>query len=158
MSSTGTRIATASTSSVVKLGGSGRVCRNQAQASGTAIFMISEGWKRTTPRSSQRCAPMEMSPTSATATSSSTPAAYAQGETARSNRGGTCAAATSTAKAMPTRAAWRTNTPRSSPAALKSTTSPTAHTASTASSSGPSRCSASSTRPDTVKVRFARLE
>ena len=58
----------------------------------------------------------------------------------------------------PTRAAWRRNTPRSSPAALNSTTSPAAHTAHSASSSGPSRCSASSSRPVNVKVRCARLE
>ena len=54
-------------------GGSGRSCRYQATIIGRAIFMISEGWKRRNPRSSQRCAPMLTSPTTATATSSSTP-------------------------------------------------------------------------------------
>ena len=42
---------------------------------GIAIFMISEGWKRMTPRLSQRRAPFTTSPPSATATSSATPAA-----------------------------------------------------------------------------------
>ena len=61
------------TASELKLGGSGRSCRNHAHASGTASFMISEGWKRTTPRSSQRCAPIAMSPMNMTASSSTSP-------------------------------------------------------------------------------------
>ncbi len=58
-------------------GGSGRWCRYQAHIIGTASFRISEGWKRTTPRSSQRCAPLPMSPAIATTTSSTRPSAYA---------------------------------------------------------------------------------
>ncbi len=41
----------------------------RATISGTAIFAISEGWKRTMPKSSQRCAPFEMAPKASTATS-----------------------------------------------------------------------------------------
>ena len=53
-----------------------RVWKYQASINGVAIFMISEGCKRTTPRSSQRCAPLDVSPNNSTPTSSSTPARY----------------------------------------------------------------------------------
>jgi hypothetical protein len=48
------------TSRLSGLGGSARSCRYHAQSIGTASFMISEGWKRMNPRSSQRCAPLPM--------------------------------------------------------------------------------------------------
>ena len=48
----------------------------QAIISGIAIFISSDGWMRVTPRSSQRRAPFEMSPNSATPTSSTTPSRY----------------------------------------------------------------------------------
>ena len=50
----------------VKFGGSGRSCSHHAQVMGTASFMISEGWKRMKPRSSQRCAPLPMWPVMST--------------------------------------------------------------------------------------------
>ncbi len=45
----------------------------QASISGIAIFMISAGWMRVMPRSSQRLAPLTLIPTRKTATSSRTP-------------------------------------------------------------------------------------
>ena len=43
-------------------------------ASGTASFISSEGWKRGSPgRSSQRCAPFAVSPSTSTTTSSAKP-------------------------------------------------------------------------------------
>jgi hypothetical protein len=42
---------------------------------GTASFMISDGWNRTKPMSSQRCAPLPIWPVTATTMSSSTPMA-----------------------------------------------------------------------------------
>ena len=46
---------------------------------GTASFMSSEGWKRNSPRSSQRCAPRPTWPIAATITSSTQPPKYSQG-------------------------------------------------------------------------------
>ena len=60
MSAVGRQMKPASASSEGRLGGSGRSCSHQAQVMGTASFMISEGWKRMKPRSSQRCAPLPM--------------------------------------------------------------------------------------------------
>ena len=48
--STGMKIMAASGNSCFQLGGSGFSYRYQATIMGTAIFMISEGWKRTTPQ------------------------------------------------------------------------------------------------------------
>jgi len=59
-SPTGTNMSMASTASELTLGGSARSCKNQAHIIGTASFMTSEGWKRSTPKSSQRCAPLPM--------------------------------------------------------------------------------------------------
>ncbi len=58
------------TSRSLNVGGSGRSCMYQAHIIGTASFMISEGWKRMKPTSSQRCAPLPMWPVTATTTSS----------------------------------------------------------------------------------------
>ena len=52
-----------------------RFWKYQASISGSAIFMSSEGWKRMTPRSSQRREPLTTTPNSATPTSIATPAA-----------------------------------------------------------------------------------
>src|SRR3546814_13111085 len=52
-------------------GGRRRVCRKAAIVAGIASFIISEGWKRMTPKSSQRVAPLAASPSSRVATSSS---------------------------------------------------------------------------------------
>ena len=67
----GTPISTAQASSAPQLGGSMRSCRNQATIIGSVSFASSEGWKRTTPRSSQRCAPRP-SPNSVTSSSRTT--------------------------------------------------------------------------------------
>jgi hypothetical protein len=74
----------------------------------------------------------------------------------RSSRGGICATASITPRPMPTRAAWRSGTPRSSPPALNSTIRLTAQTASTPASSVPSMCRKSSSRPVKVNVRCVR--
>ena len=69
MMTVGTRMAAATIATEVKLGGNGRSFRYQAHASGTASFMISDGWNRMKPRSSQRCAPIAISPVSMTTSS-----------------------------------------------------------------------------------------
>ena len=51
-----------------------RFWKYHASISGSAIFMSSDGWKRTTPRSSQRREPFTTTPKSATATSITMPA------------------------------------------------------------------------------------
>ena len=61
---------------MARFGGSGRSCSHQAQIMGTASFMISEGWKRTNPRSSQRCAPLPMCPVMSTTISRITPSTH----------------------------------------------------------------------------------
>ena len=45
----------------------------QASIMGTAIFIISDGWMRVTPRLSQRVAPLLVSPKNSTPSSSTTP-------------------------------------------------------------------------------------
>ena len=72
-SAAGRNINSASTSSERQSGGNGRSCRYQAASMGTASFMISEGWNLNSPRLSQRCAPLPMTPVSATTISSTTP-------------------------------------------------------------------------------------
>ena len=57
----------------LNVGGSGRSCMYQAHIMGTASFMISEGWKRMKPTSSQRCAPLPIWPVTATTDSSNMP-------------------------------------------------------------------------------------
>ena len=54
---------------------SSRSCMYQAHIMGTASFMISEGWKRMKPTSSQRCAPLPMWPVTSTTISRATPMA-----------------------------------------------------------------------------------
>ena len=66
-------MSSASTNRDFQSGGSGRSCSHQAQVMGTASFMISEGWKRMKPRSSQRCAPLPMWPVMSTTISRITP-------------------------------------------------------------------------------------
>ena len=83
----------ASTSSDFKSGGSGRSCSHQAQVMGTASFMISEGWKRMKPRSSQRCAPLPMWPVMSTTISSTTPMIHSGSASRRRKAGFTCASA-----------------------------------------------------------------
>ena len=73
ISATGSRMMSITAPTSRSDGGSARWCRYQAHIIGTASFMISDGWKRITPRSSQRCAPLPMSPASATTTSSTSP-------------------------------------------------------------------------------------
>ena len=107
ISSTGTTISAPATSSCSRRGGSRLSDRYQATIIGTASFMISEGWKRTTPRSSQRCAPLPMSPTTSTASSNSTPRPYSQGVQRCSQAAGTAPPAIMAPKAMPRRIIWR---------------------------------------------------
>ena len=71
ISQAGKAINTLVTSRSRQRGGSGRGCRYQATIIGMASFSSSEGWKRTTPMSSQRFAPWP-SPSTLTATSSRT--------------------------------------------------------------------------------------
>jgi hypothetical protein len=73
ISTAGTAIISTAASSRPGRGGSGCSARYQAIIIGTAIFIISEGWKRTGPRLSQRCAPLPMTPRPSTASSSSMP-------------------------------------------------------------------------------------
>ena len=126
MSPTGITISTPTAPSVIQPGGSGRPLRYHATIIGMVSFSSSDGWKRTTPRSSQRCAPRP-SPSSATATSSTrcrhkatasscaAPAA-ARARSAASARGRARSAATA-----------RAPVPRSRSLALYSVASPTAH-------------------------------
>src|SRR6266513_1512827 len=53
-SPTGTRISTLSAPNGAQPGGSGRSCKYQAHIIGTASFISSEGWKRNSPKFSQR--------------------------------------------------------------------------------------------------------
>jgi len=85
---------------------------------GVASFIISEGWKVSTPRSSQRCAPLPVSPTVSTSTSSSTPAKYTHGESACSLREDICATTSITPSAISRRIPWRRTRVMSSPPAL----------------------------------------
>ncbi len=115
---TGTTTISSTTTMSRSDGGSGRWCRYQAHIIGTASFRISEGWKRTTPRSSQRWAPLPMSPATATTASSTSPSAYAAGESMRRKWSGTCASTTISVKPMPMRASWLSHSAVLSPAAL----------------------------------------
>ena len=55
-------------------GGTERSCRYQATASGTASFIISEGWNRGSPgKSSQRVEPLAVTPMASTTSSSARP-------------------------------------------------------------------------------------
>ncbi len=109
---------TASSTSDSGLGGSGRSCRYQAHIIGTASFMISEGWKRTSPRSSQRCAPLPMAPMPATTKSSRTPTRYSHGDSRRRKLGFTWASSNIATVPMPRWPTWRITVPRLWPEAL----------------------------------------
>jgi len=74
-------------------GGMGLADRYQATIIGTTIFIISEGWKRNRPRSSQRRAPLPISPKTRTAASRTMPAANTQGVQWSKVWGGICATA-----------------------------------------------------------------
>src|SRR5438034_979383 len=78
-SPTGTRISTPSAPNEDQPGGSGRSCRYQAHIIGTASFISSEGWKRNSPKFSQRRAPMPTWPIVTTSMSSTHPPAYNHG-------------------------------------------------------------------------------
>lgn len=73
MNSTGIASSTAPMTWSENLVLSSRRAKYQASNMGTAIFMSSEGWMRTTPRCSQRRAPWLISPNSATPSSSNRP-------------------------------------------------------------------------------------
>ncbi|MNT43097.1 hypothetical protein D3C72_1795480 [compost metagenome] len=65
----GRKISTSAMAVFFSEGGQTSRLIKRATISGTAIFAISEGWKRTIPRSSQRCAPFEIAPNASTAIS-----------------------------------------------------------------------------------------
>jgi len=115
---TGTKISTESTASDSQPGGSGRSCRYQAHIIGTASFMSSLGWKRNSPRSSQRCAPMPMWPIAATTKSSRQPPAYSQGVERRRKLGLICASSSIAAVPSARRAPVRITVGRFWPEAL----------------------------------------
>ena len=87
-------------------GGSRRGCRYQAIIIGTASFMISEGWKRMTPRSSQRLV-LRPVPKNQVAISSSTPRLYSQGVQIRRMCGGTWLSISMATSPAPRRTACR---------------------------------------------------
>ncbi|MNH18330.1 hypothetical protein D3C79_780290 [compost metagenome] len=68
-SSVGMKISTSAIPVFFSDGGQTSRLIKRATISGTAILAISDGWKRTMPRSSQRCAPLEIAPKASTATS-----------------------------------------------------------------------------------------
>ena len=72
ISHTGTAISTAVSAKSFQPMRPSNFWKYHASISGNAIFMSSEGWKRATPRFSQRLEPLTVVPASATATSSTT--------------------------------------------------------------------------------------
>ena len=76
--------------------------------SGSASFIISEGWKRVTPTCSQRRAPFTTSPKSATITSSTRPTTYAGTAKRISVCGGICAVIHMATSAMHRLTSWLT--------------------------------------------------
>ena len=115
---------TPSMSSDGQFGGSGRSCSHHAQVMGTASFMISEGWKRMKPRSSQRCAPLPMWPVMSTTTSSITPSIHSGNARRRRKAGFTCASAHIATPPSATRIAPSMTRFQFWPEALYSTTRP----------------------------------
>ena len=79
--------------------------------SGSASFIISEGWKRVTPTCSQRRAPFTTSPKSATATSSTMPITYAGTAKRISVCGATCAVSHIAVRAMHRLTSWFSTRP-----------------------------------------------
>ena len=75
MSHTGTAISTAASTKSFQPMRPSNFWKYHASISGSAIFISSEGWKRATPRFSQRREPLTIVPNSATPTSSTTPSA-----------------------------------------------------------------------------------
>jgi CubicO group peptidase (beta-lactamase class C family) len=69
----GVNTMSAMTVSCPNVGGRRRSCMNHAHIIGTASFRISEGWNVTMPRSSQRCAPLPIWPSTATTSNSPMP-------------------------------------------------------------------------------------
>ena len=65
--------------SCANVGGRRRSCMNHAHIIGTASFSSSDGWNVTTPRSSQRCAPLPICPSTATASNRPMPSRYSHG-------------------------------------------------------------------------------
>ena len=155
-SPTGTRISTLSTPSEIQPGGSGRSCRYQAHIIGTASFISSEGWKRNSPRFSQRCAPMPTWPIATTLTSSRHPNAYSHGVVRRRKFGFTRASSSMAKVPRSRRSAVRTTVAVLWPEALYSTMSPKAAMSASPTTSGPSVFSSGSTRAAPVSVRRAR--
>ncbi|MNC85429.1 hypothetical protein D3C83_10270 [compost metagenome] len=76
--------------------------------SGSASFIISEGWKRPTPTFSQRRAPFTTSPKSATATRRPSATAYAGTAKRMSVWGGICATHHMATSATPRLPSWLT--------------------------------------------------
>ena len=123
-SPTGTRISTLSAPKDGQPGGSGRSCRYQAHIIGTASFISSEGWKRNSPKFSQRRAPMPTWPIVTTSMSSTHPAAYSHGVERRRKFGFTRASTSMAMVPSSSRSAVRTIVAMLWPEALYSTMSP----------------------------------
>ncbi len=79
---------------------------HHASISGSASFIISEGWKRVTPTCSQRRAPFTTSPNSATATRKARPIRYAGTAKRIMVCGDTCATIHIAARATARLASW----------------------------------------------------
>src|SRR5258708_5668855 len=147
----------AMTNKSLKVGGSGRSCMYHAHIIGTASFMISDGWKRMNPPSSQRCAPLPICPVTATTTSSTTPITYAIGANRRRYCGvASRASASSAATAMAVFAKWCSTIRMFCPEALYTTRTPMHRMIANIPVSGPSNPSARSVRPPAVNVRRVR--
>src|SRR5882672_3326218 len=148
---------TAMTAKSLKVGGSGRSCMYHAHIIGTASFMISDGWKRMNPTSSQRCAPLPICPVTATTTSNSTPITYAIGANKRRYCGvASRASASSAATAMAVFAKWCSTMRMFCPEALYTTRTPMHRMIANTPVSAPSKPNARSVRPPMFRVRRVR--
>ena len=77
--SAGVKTMSPMTRTCANVGGRRRSCMNHAHIIGTASFRPSDGWNVTKPRSSQRCAPLPICPSTATASSKPMPSRYIHG-------------------------------------------------------------------------------
>ena len=134
---TGTSTMTAATAKSNARSPPSRLWKYHASIIGRPSFMISEGWMRPMPMSSQRVAPFTVTPFSSVATSSATPTTYTGTASRISNCGDTLAAMNSTANAIAKLRAWSVTRHGKSLPAEYSVTSPiTARLPTTASSAG----------------------
>src|SRR5690606_36108970 len=88
----GTANSTAATKKSIRRSRDWFLWKYHANISGTANFIISDGWIRVNPRSSQRVAPLLVSPKNSTPSSKTTPSPYTHGASRLSSGTGTSAA------------------------------------------------------------------